>query len=227
MSKQHHKLVQGCLHCPTSSTQNLIWLAQGGVGIEIPDHYPYHLHCIGLEQQPRKWICNACKASGLGEAMICVPDYVVWVCNFQCLRSTIETPPEGISILIGADDPVLKEALQKYHCKGKTNNTEILERLLAEYNITLRSVKRRRRDLNLYGSKVTTHKMPHQEKVQLIIDKLNKDISGSQSLANIKTGATMLSCSSNMGKSQDYTILLIQITMNSASGSGQSYSNKN
>ena len=81
-------------------------------------------------------------------------------CNFQCLRSTVETPPEEISILKGvsfwsffspdfrflkhfiltvqADDPVLKEALQKYHREGKTNNTEISERLLAEYNITLR-----------------------------------------------------------------------------------------
>ena len=81
-------------------------------------------------------------------------------CNFQCLRSTIEIPLERISILIGvscwyffsrlpflkkhfiltaqADDPVLKEALQKYNREGKTNNAEILERLLADYNITLR-----------------------------------------------------------------------------------------
>ena len=37
-----------------------------------------------------------------------------------------------------ADDPVLKEALQKYNREGKTDNAEILERLLADYNITLR-----------------------------------------------------------------------------------------
>ena len=37
-----------------------------------------------------------------------------------------------------ADDPVLQEALQKYHREGKTNNTEISERLFADYNITLR-----------------------------------------------------------------------------------------
>ncbi|KAF8240022.1 hypothetical protein L208DRAFT_1235070, partial [Tricholoma matsutake] len=24
----------------------------------------YHLHCVGLEQQPQKWICDACDASG-------------------------------------------------------------------------------------------------------------------------------------------------------------------
>jgi len=39
---------------------------------------------------------------------------------------------------VQADDPVLKEALQKYHHEGKTNNAEISRRLLAEYNITLR-----------------------------------------------------------------------------------------
>ena len=48
------------------------------------------------------------------------------------------------------------------------------------------SVKRRRRDLDLYDSKVTTCRMPHQEKVQLIIDELDKDISGSWGLDNIK-----------------------------------------
>ena len=60
--------------------------------------------------------------------------------------------PTGISILIGistcvflkhfiltvqVDNPVLKEALQKYHREGRTNNAEIWERLLTEYNITL------------------------------------------------------------------------------------------
>jgi len=41
-------------------------------------------------------------------------------------------------LTVQAGDPVLKEALQKYHREGKTNNTEISQRLLAEYNITLR-----------------------------------------------------------------------------------------
>ena len=41
-------------------------------------------------------------------------------------------------LTVQADDPVLKEALQKYHHEGKTNNTEISEHLLVEYNITLR-----------------------------------------------------------------------------------------
>ena len=41
-------------------------------------------------------------------------------------------------LTVQANDPVLKEALQKFHREGKTNNTEISQRLLADYNITLR-----------------------------------------------------------------------------------------
>ena len=54
------------------------------------------------------------------------------------------------------------------------------------------TVKRRRRDLNLYGSKVTTREMLHQEKVQLIIDELDKDISGNRGLDNIKARLAFL-----------------------------------
>lgn len=104
---------------------------------------------------------------------------------------------------VQADDLVLKEALQKYHREGKTNNTEISEHLLVEYNITLRYdhcivliykilltvsivLGQSSGDLSLYGSKVTTREMDHQEKVQLIIGELDKDISGSRGLDNIK-----------------------------------------
>ena len=55
-----------------------------------------------------------------------------------------------------------------------------------------RSVKRQHQDLDLYGSKVTTCRMPHQEKVQLIIDELDKDISGSRGLDNIKVRLAFL-----------------------------------
>ena len=44
----------------------------------------------------------------------------------------------------------------------------------------------------MYGSKVTTREMPHQEKVQLIIDELDKDSSGSQGLDNIKAHLAFL-----------------------------------
>ena len=54
------------------------------------------------------------------------------------------------------------------------------------------TVKRRRRDPNLYGSKITPLEMPHQEKVQLIIDKLDKDISGNRGLDNIKARLAFL-----------------------------------
>jgi hypothetical protein len=41
-------------------------------------------------------------------------------------------------LVVQADNPLLQEALQKYHREGKTSNPEISQRLLAEYNITLR-----------------------------------------------------------------------------------------
>ena len=54
------------------------------------------------------------------------------------------------------------------------------------------SVKQWRRDLKLYGSAVTTRGMPHQERVQLIVDELDKDISGNRGLDNIKARLAFL-----------------------------------
>ena len=44
----------------------------------------------------------------------------------------------------------------------------------------------------MYGSAVTTRGMPHQERVQLIVDELDKDISGNRGLDNIKARLAFL-----------------------------------
>jgi hypothetical protein len=75
------------------------------------------------------------------------------------------------------DDPVLVEALQEYHRQLCTDNKKIAQRLLAEHGIEMSfsTVKRRRRELGLTGSGLTTKRLPDKQKEQLVLDQMDKD----------------------------------------------------
>ncbi|OCH84308.1 hypothetical protein OBBRIDRAFT_808335 [Obba rivulosa] len=76
-----------------------------------------------------------------------------------------------------ADDAQLLEALQKYHRENIANNQDIAERLQAEYGIKMSAstVKHRRKELGLFGSGVTTRRMPDTVSTQLVLAQMDKD----------------------------------------------------
>ncbi|KZT13141.1 uncharacterized protein LAESUDRAFT_690342 [Laetiporus sulphureus 93-53] len=76
-----------------------------------------------------------------------------------------------------ADDPVLKEALEKYHHERLTDSKKIAKRLAAEYQIHMSwyTVRRRRKELGLMGSGVTTKALPLHERTQLVVSQMDKD----------------------------------------------------
>lgn len=94
-----------------------------------------------------------------------------------------------------ADDVTLVAALNAYHRENCSNNDKISKRLLAEHQITMRyvgavydgllftngkpysatTVKRRRKELGLTGSGVTTREMLPQVSEQLVLNKMDKD----------------------------------------------------
>lgn len=88
-----------------------------------------------------------------------------------------------------ADDPALKAALESYHRQGLTSNKKISALLKADYNIDIKdsAVKRRRKELSLMGSRITTATMPYNDALQLIVSEMDDDISGSRGLANVKS----------------------------------------
>ncbi|PPQ94490.1 hypothetical protein CVT25_013802 [Psilocybe cyanescens] len=90
--------------------------------------------------------------------------------------------------VLKADDPALKAALEKYHRQGLTSNIRISALLKADHNIDIKdsAVKRRRKELNLMGSRVTTATIPYDEALQLILSQMDADISKGRGLANIK-----------------------------------------
>lgn len=107
-----------------------------------------------------------------------------------------------------SDDPVLVQALEKYHRQKLVSNEQISELLLAEYGIKMRyapvasmtcklnaklvaysksTVKRRRRELGLHGSRVTSKTMPIIQAEELVIDELNRDPSQHAGVGTIQS----------------------------------------
>jgi hypothetical protein len=105
-------------------------------------------------------------------------------------------PSEVLIVHIAkSDDADLVAALNVYHHENCSNNEKISKRLLAEHGITMRcvilarlvsffinenscsatTVKRRRKELGLTGSGVTTREMLPQVSEQLVLDKMDKD----------------------------------------------------
>jgi len=84
--------------------------------------------------------------------------------------------------------PKAVAALQQYHRENITNNKTIAARLLKEHNITMSdtTVKRRRKELSLYGSQVTTRSIPQAESEQLVLSQMGKDPRRRQGLSTIK-----------------------------------------
>ncbi|KAF8952860.1 hypothetical protein BDZ97DRAFT_1909005 [Flammula alnicola] len=87
-----------------------------------------------------------------------------------------------------ADDPLLAEALIKYHREGISSNDRIKQRLLAEYGISasVSCIKRRRNDLRLYGPRSKLQQLTDKEKEQVVLQQLDKDPAKGQGLSTIK-----------------------------------------
>jgi hypothetical protein len=101
----------------------------------------------------------------------------------------------NIETAVKADSEVLVAALQTYHREQLSNNRKISERLLADHGIKMRcvygytllphnrtdcklsaaTVKRRRKELGLTGSGVTTRTMARQDIEQLVLNQLAQD----------------------------------------------------
>ncbi|KAI0697862.1 hypothetical protein BC835DRAFT_1269742 [Cytidiella melzeri] len=81
--------------------------------------------------------------------------------------------------VLKSSDSCLVEALERYHREKKTNNKVISELLRVEYGIEMSdtTVKHRRKELGLYGSRTTIKTMSHEEAEQLVIDELSRDTS--------------------------------------------------
>ncbi|KAK2459393.1 hypothetical protein APHAL10511_008591 [Amanita phalloides] len=88
--------------------------------------------------------------------------------------------PEGknqYGHVVSADDPVLQEALKKYHHGLIMDNNIISELLLADYGIEMkpRSVKKRRKQLGLVASRKTMKMLDPIEAEQIVLDQMDDD----------------------------------------------------
>ncbi|KAF8714408.1 hypothetical protein AX14_012714 [Amanita brunnescens Koide BX004] len=93
--------------------------------------------------------------------------------------------PEGknqYDPVLSANDPVLQEALRKYHRGLITDNDRISELLFADYGITMkpRTIKKRREQLGLVGSRKTMKIIDAKEAEQLILDQMDDDVARHQ-----------------------------------------------
>ncbi|THG92517.1 hypothetical protein EW026_g8404 [Hermanssonia centrifuga] len=75
------------------------------------------------------------------------------------------------------DDATLINALQKYHRQKLTDNKRIAQLLHTEHGLQMSdtTVKRRRRELGLVGSKVNAREIPLQQAEQLVLQQLDQD----------------------------------------------------
>ncbi|KAG6852321.1 hypothetical protein C0991_000860, partial [Blastosporella zonata] len=76
-----------------------------------------------------------------------------------------------------ADNEVLRGALEKYHRERLTNNALIADRLFREYGITMRTLRRRRKELGFEYSGVTMQHIDPTVAEQIVIDEMSKDLS--------------------------------------------------
>ncbi|KAH7909728.1 hypothetical protein BJ138DRAFT_1114711 [Hygrophoropsis aurantiaca] len=90
--------------------------------------------------------------------------------------------------VLKANDETLANALKQYHREDMSCNKKISQRLLADYQITMGewTVKRRRKELGLTGSGVTTKAMPRQEAKQLVVSQMDKDPNRRHGVRTIK-----------------------------------------
>ncbi|PPQ79723.1 hypothetical protein CVT26_016028 [Gymnopilus dilepis] len=90
----------------------------------------------------------------------------------------------------GIDDPRLVAALEKYHREGISSNEVIRERLFAELTLTMskETVKRRRKELGLLGSRSKRSTLSDKEMEQIVLQQLDKDPAKGQGIATIKSG---------------------------------------
>jgi hypothetical protein len=79
--------------------------------------------------------------------------------------------------VLTADNPLLREVLEKYHQRLITDNNRISELLLADHNIVMkpRTVKKRRQELGLSGSRKTMKMLDPREAEQLVLDQMDHD----------------------------------------------------
>jgi len=92
-----------------------------------------------------------------------------------------------------ASDPQLKEALTKYHHRLITDNHTIAELLAAEYGIILkpRTVKKRRQELGLTGSRKTMKELNSTEAQQLVLDQMDNDPASNKGSRTIRHSIAM------------------------------------
>ncbi|KAF8236371.1 hypothetical protein L208DRAFT_1457659 [Tricholoma matsutake] len=88
--------------------------------------------------------------------------------------------PEGknqYGAVLSACNPVLQEALRKYHQELITDNNRISELLLADYGIDMkpRTVKKCHMELGLMGSRKTMKILDPKEAEQLVLNKMDND----------------------------------------------------
>ncbi|KAF8343257.1 hypothetical protein F5887DRAFT_1076007 [Amanita rubescens] len=83
----------------------------------------------------------------------------------------------GFAIVATIDDPLLAEALEKYHREKLDNNRLISQRLKADYGIEMgaSTVKRRRRALGFLGSRSTMKTIDLAKAEQLVIAHMDAD----------------------------------------------------
>ncbi|KIM43482.1 hypothetical protein M413DRAFT_443403 [Hebeloma cylindrosporum] len=79
--------------------------------------------------------------------------------------------------VLTAESPVLQEALERYHRGLITDNQRISELLFADHGITMnpRTVKKRRQQLGLTGSRKTMKTLDSKEAEQLVLDQMDCD----------------------------------------------------
>ncbi|KDR70412.1 hypothetical protein GALMADRAFT_230064 [Galerina marginata CBS 339.88] len=84
--------------------------------------------------------------------------------------------------VLTADDPTLQAALEKYHRGLITDNARISELLLADHGIEMkpRTVKKRRKELGLVGSRTTMKMLDPKEAEQLVLDQMDRDLARHQ-----------------------------------------------
>ncbi|KAF8998856.1 hypothetical protein BDQ17DRAFT_1328645 [Cyathus striatus] len=90
----------------------------------------------------------------------------------------------------GRDDPHVEELLKKYHRDGITDRRELSKRFLNDHGIMMseRTVARRKGQLGLHSSRLTTLKLSEDEKRQLILDQMSKDPKGKMGPRTVKKG---------------------------------------
>lgn len=93
-----------------------------------------------------------------------------------------ECPPRG--------DADLERLLRDYHRRGITSRIKLSELFKAIHGITISpaGISRRRKDLGLTGSMLTTRQLSSTQKRQLVLDQLAKDPTRRQGPRTIREG---------------------------------------